>query len=223
MSPSAVTEHTPEAAHHKKPRLRGHRRALTVASMLLALVGGAIADSGAASAQTVPTLPGSCTQTCNRPPSGVNQADWDDALDAADFWANHEINVFAVVRYRLNSYYRLDFDRSRGWPGARQGNQWLGFWNGAANRDQFVYYGGTFNDYQGLVTTIEQARGVSASRAYQTSRQRTAPYVEYDISYWNQPWGVPNRGSWRLVRNPNSGNVYVTFDHYTSFYYLGHF
>ena len=31
------------------------------------------------------------------------------------------------------------------------------------------------------------------------------------------------RDAGRLVRNPNSGNVYVTFDHYQSFNYLGRF
>lgn len=224
MSSTLVEASAPDAERRKTPRLRGRRRILTVASLLLALVGGAVAESGTALAQTPP---GTCTQTCHHPPAGVSQAEWDGALEAASFWANHYIDFNAVVRYRsgwrINSYYRLDPWASHGWPPARFGNQWFGYRDTHTHRDQFLYYGGTFNDNQGLVSAIEQARGIRADRAFSSDNRRTAPYVEYDLDYWDQPWGVPNRGIRRLVRNPNSGNVYVTFNHYTSFYYLGHF
>ncbi|WP_416979606.1 ribonuclease domain-containing protein [Streptomyces sp. T028] len=224
MSSTLVEASAPDAERRKTPRLRGRRRILTVASVLLALVGGAVAESGTALASTPP---GTCTQTCNNPPGGVSRAEWNGVLQAASFWANHYIDFNAVVGYRsglrFHNYYRLDTWAGHGWPHAGFGRQWYAYWDNRTRRNQFLYYGGTFNDRSGLISTIEQARGVPASRAFSTDRRRTAPYVEYDVDYWDHPWGTPDRGARRFVRNPNSGNVYYTNDHYRSFYYVGRF
>ena len=218
MSSTLAPASTPTAERHPKRRLRGHRRALTVASVLLALVGGVVTDAGTAFAQ--PPAPGACTQTCNNPPAGVSSADWNDALEAADFWANHSIDFNQVDWYSARSYYHLDQWNGHGWPAQSFGNQWFGYWHpGLGTR--FVYYGGTYNDWDGSVSAIEHARGVSNSQAYSTSGRTTAPYVEYDIDYYNAPRS--SRNARRLVRNPNTRDVYVTYDHYQSFYYLGQF
>ncbi|MET8980067.1 hypothetical protein ABZX85_31130 [Streptomyces sp. NPDC004539] len=221
---SSATMSAPDTERDKTPRIRGRRRAMIVASVLLALTGGVAAGSGTAFAQTPP---GHCNAICNQSPpggTGVSQAAWNAAVQAADFWANHYIDHTTVVRTSLrNSYYVLDQHAGAGWPGQAGGGQWYAYWDERSHNNQFVYYGGRYNDYNGLVSTIEQARGVPASRAFSTQGRNTAPYVEYDMDSYNQPNPAGGRDSWRLVRNPNSGNVYVTFDHYQSFDYLGRF
>ncbi|MFE3856035.1 hypothetical protein ACFXPN_33510 [Streptomyces griseorubiginosus] len=226
MSPSSILSHAsepePESAEERRPRprLRGHRRILAVVGMLLALVGGVFADSGTAFAQP-PS--GSCTHTCNNPPGGVSRADWNSALEAADFWANHVIDFHAVSYASGRSYYRLDQWAGRGWPGQRTGNQWFGYWEPSIQRTEFVYYGGVYNDYNGDLAYHEQNQfHVPASRAFSTGNGRTAPYVEYDVDYHAAPNNA-GRGLRRIIRNPNTGNTYVTYDHYQTFYYLGHY
>ncbi|NNN33788.1 hypothetical protein HLK59_26170 [Streptomyces sp. S3(2020)] len=208
------TETEPEALP-AKPRRRGRRQALTVASVLLAVLGGVVAGSGTASAQTVP---GACSALCNQRPSWVAEADWDAGVEAANWWANNNIDQTQVVWSGIRSYYRITSSHF-GWPGQRQGGHWFGFREGS--HDQFVYYGGVYNDWNGMISNIEHARGVSGSRAYSSAGHTTAPYVEYDISYYGQP--NSQRNALRLVRNPNSGNVYLTTDHYQTFTFLGHF
>ncbi|MEH0417328.1 hypothetical protein [Streptomyces sp. B21-083] len=216
-SPLAETS-APGAEPAKKPRLRG-RRILTAASVLLALLGGAVAQSDAALAQSPPGTCGSCT--IPPVPNGVSATAWNEAFQAASFWANHYIDFNSVVRYNLvNSVYRLEPWRNRGWPGPL-GGRWLGY-AGGNNHNRYIYTGGTYNDYNTEITRLERGRGVPSSDAYPTGPRRSSPYVEYDVNDWAQPWGVPNRGGWRLVRNHNNGHVYVTFDHYDpgSFHYL---
>ncbi|WP_327313500.1 ribonuclease domain-containing protein [Streptomyces sp. NBC_01235] len=218
LSPSRVPEPESSVERGQRSRLRGHRRILSVVGMLLALVGGVAVDSGTAFAQP-PS--GSCTHTCNNPPAGVSRADWNAANQAADFWANHTIDFHAVNYSGGRSYYHLDQWAGRGWPGQATGGQWFGYWEPSLHRTQFVYYGGRFNDNGGNLANHEQNfLHVSASRAFSTGNGRTAPYVEYDLDYHNV---VDNRarGQRRIVRNPNTGNTYVTYDHYQSFYYLG--
>lgn len=222
MSSSLAETSAPEAEQTKKPRLRGGRRILTVASVLLALVGGAVAQSDAAFAQSPP---GTCN-ACTLPPvpAGVNANAWREAFQAASFWANHYIDFSQTVRYNLlNRVFCLEPWPGHGWPGARYNGGWYGYEDGHGH-NRYIYYGGTYNDYNTEITRLEHARGISSSHAYATGPRRSAPYVEYDVNDWAQPWGVPNRGDWRLVRNPNSGNVYVTFQHYKpgSFHYLTH-
>jgi hypothetical protein len=200
----------------KRPRLRGRRRILTVASIALALLGGTVAESGAAFAQAPP---GACAQSCNNAPPGVAQADWNEAVMAADFWANHYIDWNSVVRRNHGQYRILQQWTGHGWPGQADGNRWYGYHTG--NGYGFTYYGGTYNDWNGLLTAFDQRHGGNSTTSYQTGGGRTAPYVEYDISAYNAP--NSRRDAWRLVRNPNNGNTYATFDHYSSFYYLGRF
>ncbi|MGW1783671.1 hypothetical protein ACWCQQ_31760 [Streptomyces sp. NPDC002143] len=186
-------------------------------SMLLALVGGAIADSGTAIAAP-PS--GSCTQTCNNPPGGATVGDWNAALQAADFWANHSIDFNQVDYYNARSYYHLDFWNGRGWPSQSFGNQWFGYWE-PGHGTQFVYYGGRYNDWGGDISLIETYHGGTSTTAFSSGNGRTAPYVEYDIDYYAAPGTA--RNARRIIRNPNTRNVYVTFDHYQSFFYLGRF
>ncbi|MEV0227724.1 ribonuclease domain-containing protein [Streptomyces sp. NPDC050704] len=217
LAPTSATD----AERPTKPRLRGRRRALTVAGLLLALVGGAIGESGTAIAQAPP---GSCTQWCNNPPagSGVSRADWNAAVEAADFWANHAIDFNQVDYSYGHSYYHLYWHPNRGWPHAGFGNQWFGYRDRYTGHTEFVYYGGTFHDRSGDLAWQEQnAQHVSASQAYSTDRTHTSPYVEYDIDYHGS--ARSSRNARRIVRNSITGNVYVTYDHYATFMYLGHY
>jgi hypothetical protein len=221
LSPTQAPVSEPSEAPRPRPmhRLGAGRRILTVLSVLLALVGGAVAESGTAFAQT-PS--GSCTHTCNNPPGGVTQANWNEALEAADFWANHTIDFNAVNWSGGRSYYHLDNVAGRGWPGQNTGNQWFGYWEPYLHHTEFVYYGGRYNDYNGLLAYHEQnTLGVSSSQAFSTGNGRTAPYVEYDMDYYSA--ARSSRNARRIVRNPNTGNTYVTYDHYQSFYYLGRY
>ncbi|MGW0712963.1 hypothetical protein ACWD4G_44785 [Streptomyces sp. NPDC002643] len=210
----------PETERPTKTRFRRGRRALTVAGVLLALVGGAVAESGTAFAQAPP---GSCTVTCNNPPggSGISRANWNVAVEAADFWANHMIDYNQVDYSNGRSYYHLDRWAGRGWPSARTGTQWFGYWDSNTHSTNFVYFGGRFNDYGGNLAWQEQhAQGVSASQAYSTGNGRLSPYVEYDIDYYHSAGSA--RNARRIVRNSITGNVYATFDHYATFDYIGH-
>jgi len=223
MSSTTETAAAPDADRRTKPRLGLRGRALTVTGILLALVGGTVAGAGVASAQAPP---GACTQTCNAPPQGVSANDWNQALRAADFWANDYIDYNSVARPQWSqSYFVLQRWNGHGWPGQAQGRNWYAYHNGNDPWGNtiwgYVYYGGRYNDYNGLVTYFEGFHGGNANTAYPTGNGRTAPYVEYDINGYGAPGA--QRDAWRLVRNPNTGNVYATFDHYTNFYYLGRF
>jgi hypothetical protein len=211
--PSSLAEASaPDAERRTKPRLRGRRRVLTVVGMLLALVGGVVAESGTAAAQPPP---GQCGAWCNNPPAGVSQAEWNEALRAASFWSNHAIDA-----YPNWGVGHLDDSAGRGWPGQNGGRRWFDFWNTNQHRNQYIYYGGRFNDYNGDVAFLEQrGQGVSPNRAFSTGNGRTAPYVEYDIDEYGST-GV-RRNARRIVRNPLTGNTYATFDHYRTFAWLG--
>ncbi|GAA2518705.1 ribonuclease domain-containing protein [Streptomyces longisporus] len=221
MSSSLDTASASDAERRtKRPRLRGRRRILTVASVVLALMGGVIAEAGTASAQPPAAQ---CPAACYAgPPAGVQQVDWDDANIAATWWANNNIDFSRVVRSGWSRYYRIDGAQGHGWPDAFWGRNWYGFYEPGVGRDQFIYYGGTFNDNAGVITRAEINHGVSSNDAWQSSQVHgNSPYVEYDIDYYGSAGA--SRNARRLVRNTRSGNVYATFDHYNSFYYLGRF
>ncbi|MET9970202.1 ribonuclease domain-containing protein [Streptomyces sp. NPDC006356] len=214
MSSSLAEATAPDAERRKKPRLRG-RRALTVAGVLLALVGG---TAGTAIAQPPPAP---CIQWCNNPPGGspsISNEEWNDAQEAATFWANH----------RVDPHYnwgigQLDYAAGHGWPGQAEGGRWYDFWDSAAHATRFIYYGGRYNDRGGDLASFEQqARRVPPSRAFSTGNGRTAPYVEYDIDEHARTRGQ-DRGLRRIIRNPLTGNVFATWDHYQTFAWLGKF
>ncbi|SER02457.1 hypothetical protein SAMN04487983_1010142 [Streptomyces sp. yr375] len=92
--------------------------------MLLALAGVMATDTGTAVAAPPP---GACTQWCNNPPAGVTQQNWNWAVEAADFWANHWADTTTSSWYGGRSYYRLDQWAGRGWPGQTFGNRWYAF------------------------------------------------------------------------------------------------
>ncbi|WP_216587962.1 hypothetical protein [Streptomyces brasiliscabiei] len=117
--------------------------------MLLALQGGVIAGTGPAFAQTPP---GSCTHTFNNPPQGVSQA-WNHAPQAADFCANSNIKPHRALWSGGRSYHELDHTRGRVWSGAAHGTNWYGYQT--AHGNQFIYYGGTYNDWNGLLSAFE--------------------------------------------------------------------
>ncbi|MDX3517917.1 ribonuclease domain-containing protein [Streptomyces scabiei] len=189
--------------------------------MLLALAGGTIAESGSAFAQP----PNACTQTCpaHPAPSGVDQQDWNAAIEAADFWANYEANhLGATVAYTPSErYWRLDHTPGHGWPSAGGGGVWYAYWDRHTQNYEYVYYGGRFNDSQRRVTRAENRRGVANTNAFPTAGTRSSPYVEYDIDYYDDPHDP--RNARRIVRNTRTGHVYATFDHYNTFYYLGRY
>ncbi|MFC5661671.1 hypothetical protein ACFP3U_01600 [Kitasatospora misakiensis] len=225
MSTALVPTAAADADRRKKAPLRGRRRILTVASVLLALAGGTVAESAPAFAQA-PS--GACTQTCNNPPGGISPQDWNAALEAADFWANHRIDWQTNTWNQGSSYVWLTPAQSAGWPGQATGNRWFGYYepNQPNQHVQFIYYGGRFDDRDGLLAWYEHQRGVSDSQAWSTYTDRWgnthySPFVEYDIDYY--PNAQVPRNARRIVRNVNNGNVYATFDHYQSFEYLGHF
>lgn len=220
MSSALASASAPDVERRKTPQMRARRRVLAVASMLLALTGGVIASTGTASAQTPP---GACTHTCNNPPGGISAADWNAALQAADFWANHYIDFNGAVWYRFWEYRRLEHWAGHGWPGQATGQRWYGYFDNNQNA-QFIYYGGTFNDYNGDVAAFEQNSPLthaSPSQAFSTGNGRTAPYVEYDMDSYNAPG--TQRNARRIIRNTITGNTFVTYDHYKTFAYLGRF
>ncbi|MDW8805804.1 ribonuclease domain-containing protein [Streptomyces scabiei] len=215
MLSSRTPASEPSTDHRTKPRLRGRRKTLTVASVLLALMGGVVAGSGTAVAQPVP---GACTQTCNAPYPGTTRQEWNAAVEAADFWANHSIDFNQVDWSNARSYYHLDDWAGRGWPAASFGNQWFGYWH-PGQGTRFVYYGGTYHDWDGALAGLEQFEGESSRNAFSSGNGRTSPYVEYDIDYYGS--ARSSRNARRIVRNSRTGRVYVTFDHYRSFTYMG--
>lgn len=228
MSDTLAQTSVPATQRHSKPRLRGRRRlALTAAGALLALIGaGGLVKAGTASAQPVNPPPGACTQTCNQPPSGVSTEDWNAALEAADFWANHYIDWNGWVRTGNwgSGVWTLEHWQGHGWPAAINGGHWYAIHSAVApGRYDYLYYGGRFHDYGGLISNFERYHGGTAATSFSSGSGRTAPYVEYDLDYWSSTSPAGGRGARRIVRNPNTGNVYVTYDHYTSFYFLGRF
>jgi hypothetical protein len=222
LSSSPKQTPAPEVAPGRPPRTRGRHRVMIVASVLVALTGGLVAGAGSASAEPPP---GNCNSVCNEAPppgAGVSEQEWGNAVRAADFWANHQTNQHDVIRTgATSSVHTLDYHAGSGWPPDQYGNHWYGYWDSHAHRNEFVYYGGRYDDSEELVTFLEQARGASSSRAYSSHPNHPAPYVEYDMDAYQAPGAARNET--RLVRNPNTGNVYATFDHYQSFNYLGRF
>lgn len=220
MSSTLAPATAPAAERRVKPRSGVLRRFLTLASVLIALVVGTIGGTGTAFAQ-VP--PGSCPASCGiTAPQGVSETVWRDTVQAANFWANSNIDFFQVIWSGGRSYYDLDHTPGRGWPGAGHGRNWYAYQSGTGN--QFIYYGGTFHDYNGDITFFEtQVMHVSAAQAYSTYTDRwgirhNSPYVEYDMDSY--PAARTARNARRIIRNVNTGHTFVTYDHYTSFYYI---
>lgn len=193
---------------------------MIAASVLVALTGGLVAGGGSASAQTPP---GNCNSVCNQaPPPSVSEHQWDNAVRAADFWANHQTDRHDMIRTGASSSVpTLIYHGGSGWPPASQGDQWYGYWDSRQHANEFVYTGGRYDDSDGLLSWAEQNRGASSSRAHSSHPGSPAPYVEYDLDAYQRP-GAARSGS-RLIRNPSTGNVYATFDHYQSFNFLGRF
>ncbi|MFF4799948.1 hypothetical protein ACFY1U_16290 [Streptomyces sp. NPDC001351] len=218
MSSSLDTVSASDAERRtKRPRLRGRRRILAVASIALALLGGTVAESGAAFAQSPP---GACTQWCNNPPAGVNQQDWNEAVMAADFWANHYIDWNSRVNYGWGQYRILQPWNGHGWPGRGDGQRWYAYRDGRGYG--YVYYGGEYEDRNGFLTQFDiGAHGGNSSTSYQHGPNGPSSYIEYDINGHNAP--NDPRDAWRIVRNVNNGNTYATFDHYNSWNYLGRY
>jgi hypothetical protein len=220
LSPASASD----AERRAKPRLRGRRRILTVASVLLALTGGVLSDTGTAFAQPPA---GYCTQTCNNPPAGVSRAEWNAAIEAANFWSNHRIDFHTVNWAGGRSYYHLDQIAGAGWPPRSTGNQWFGYWDWNLRHTEFIYYGGTYNDWNGNLSSFERGyHGGTTHNSYSTYRDRFgithySPYVEYDIDYYATPGS--SRNARRVVRNSITGATFATFDHYSSWNYMGHF
>ncbi|MEW2119289.1 ribonuclease domain-containing protein [Streptomyces sp. NPDC005474] len=213
----------PPAERKKKPRPRRLGRALAIAGMAFALLGGTIETASA----TVPAevfCPHDCWQEQNIP-AGVNWGQWQDANSAAAFWANYNFQ-WGYYEYTPNgtAYDRISWHRYQGWPAQVYGGRWVGYWEGSRQQSRFMYYGGLYNDYGRQVSNEERRRGVGAADAYSTFTdnwgRHNAPYVEYDMDAYTSPTGRNDR---RLVRNPRTGHVYVTFDHYNTFHYLGRF
>ncbi|WP_159049571.1 ribonuclease domain-containing protein [Streptomyces sp. NRRL WC-3618] len=210
----------PSAALQKKPRPRRLGRALAVAGMAFALLGGTIGTASATPPQTV-----YCPQTCwqQQVPAGanINPGMWQDANSSAAFWANYNIDW----NHSTFGWRDLSPQWGHGWPAQAYGGTWYAYFEPNYSADRFIYYGGIFNDYNGTLTRQERARGASPNQAWSTlpNNTRLSPYVEYDIHMYSHTNPSGGRGQHRLVRNPNTGNVYATFDHYNTFYFLGRF
>lgn len=213
----------PPGERKKKPRPRRLGRALAVAGMAFALLGGTIETASATVPQDV-YCPHDCWQV-QQIPNNITWGQWQDANSAAAFWANYNFSWGNYERAPNGTdYNRISYQRYHGWPDQVYGGRWVGYWEGQWRQSRFIYYGGLYNDYGHQVTTAEASRGVSSANAFSTWRDysgsHTAPYVEYDMDAYNGPTGRNDR---RLVRNPRTGHVYVTFNHYNTFYYLGRF
>ncbi len=97
MSTALDQASAPDAERPKKPPIRGRRRILIIAGVLLSLLGGTVAESGVAIAAPPP---GQCTRWCGQPPSGsgITNGEWDAAEEAANWWANNHIKGGAWLR-----------------------------------------------------------------------------------------------------------------------------
>ncbi|MFD7902363.1 hypothetical protein ACFV4F_07115 [Kitasatospora sp. NPDC059722] len=219
MSTALDPAPAPDAGRPKKPGTSKRRRAMIVAGMVLALMGGAVSTANAVVPQPV-YCPQNCWQERN-PPNGVNWGDWQDANSATAFWANYNIDWGNTTF----GYRDLSPQWGHGWPAQVYGGTWYAYFEPNYSADRFIYYGGTFNDYGGNLTAEERAHGVGGAQAWATQgygqSANRAPYVEYDMDVYTQANPPGGRNARRIVRNPNSGNVYVTFDHYNTFHYLG--
>ncbi|MFE2407243.1 hypothetical protein ACFXDE_02735 [Kitasatospora sp. NPDC059408] len=222
MSTALDPAPAPAAERQKKPRAwRRHRSVLAIAGMALALLGTTVDTASATVPQSV-----YCPQNCwqiRTPPNGINWGQWQDANSAAAFWGNYNIDW----GHTTFGYYDVSPQWGHGWPAQVYGGTWYAYFEADVSADRFIYYGGTFNDYAGQITGFERARGVGSSQAWSTpgygGTGNRSPYVEYDMDSWTNTRPAGGRGDRRIVRNPNTGHTYVTFDHYNTFYYLGNF
>ncbi|KOU57037.1 hypothetical protein ADK57_40155 [Streptomyces sp. MMG1533] len=206
----------------------GRRRRFAMGALLLALAGGIATNpvtTDSASAQP-------CTQVCQAAPqrgvrpNGVTAANWSLAVRAADMWSSRAATGRNTITWqgqnnRTTYAYEMRSGR-RGWVGGRN---WMYVpWQ---RGDEYYFAGGRHMDYGGHLQTFERTFGVPASSA--TGGNNNTPYREYDFYASSAAvqggTGLASpfrpRGAWRLVRNVNTGHVYVTFNHYTTFYYLG--
>ncbi|MBV1942397.1 hypothetical protein KUF83_38525 [Streptomyces sp. BV286] len=106
--------------------------------------------------------------------AALSDHQWDNAVRAADFWANHQTDRHDVIRTgATSSVPSLIHHGGAGWPPASEGDQWYGYWDSHQHANEFVYTGGRYDDSEELLTFAEQARGASSSRAYSSHPGRT--------------------------------------------------
>lgn len=220
-SPHALSS-TPAAKQYTRPRSGGRPTILAVLGVLLSLMAGLVATPGAANA---------ATNTC----PCLTQQQTRDAQATASFWANHRPDynhqiVYLRMGNRTFAYTDLQPDNGNGWPTAARG--WYAFWSNADSDHHYIFLGGVYNDNSRALERAEIRRGVAARLATGShGGATTSHYEEYDIYQHNTPGIRSNgtsqaagyRGAARLVRNWATGHVYATFDHYSTFHYIGNY
>ncbi|MDQ0688476.1 MULTISPECIES: hypothetical protein [Streptomyces] len=183
------------------------RRAVAL-GLATAALGSALtlAGSGAATAQPIP--PSGPSQSNNGGgPSGVSGSvthpdpEPHDMVQGTDFW------------------------RDMGWPNWHNiGNQhWFtgASWVDPARRTQvreIVYTGGQYQDRDGRLRAF-----LNAGLAGTSARGYTGTFQEYNTTVYVTPanGAAPRRDARRVVRAINTGDVWWTNDHYSTFHYMG--
>lgn len=223
---------TPRAKRPLSSRLKAHARKAAIPAMLLSVTLGGVGVSTTAHAAEAPscsttpnthvTCPAQAPYRGTRPTNNpaITPQNWNGALSAATFWSMHGINHFNGLHELVtegNPQYH------GGWPGdtARSAVGWYHWTTGTFLRREtnWIWYGGVFNDRNHRLSNLEASFGVPASRRQGVHQV----YREYDMLGYTtgQRPGSGSRGQYRIVRNVDTGHVYATFDHYTSFHYLG--
>ncbi|MGN9755773.1 hypothetical protein [Streptomyces sp. SD31] len=216
MSSSLAEASAPDTEARRKARLRGHHRVLAIVGVLLSLMTGVLTTAGTASAQPSQQ----CSAVCQAP-AGFTQQSWNNVLGWAHYWANHNVNWGAVNWHNSTAYYRIDSTPGRGWPSHSNPRSWYSTGSQANNNVRYIFIGGQYRDNSHALQNEEMYRGVAAGNAVGGAN---TVYEEYDMASFTTPGGQGvNRGAIRMVRNTISGHVYVTFDHYSTFYFVGRF
>ncbi|KOG11427.1 hypothetical protein [Streptomyces viridochromogenes] len=121
----------------------------------------------------------------------------------------------------------LDFWRDMGWPNWHNiaGREWFtaSAWVDPATHRQhreMIFTGGQYQDRDGALRSFMHAGHAGTSS---TAMHYMGSFQEYNTTIYTGPVNsaVPRRDARRLVRAVNTGDVWWTDDHYSTFHYMG--
>lgn len=205
---------TPRVKRSLSSRLRAHAHKAAIPAMLLSVTVGGLGLSTTAHAADSPQCPPTAAPTCGAPNKGKAPVSGDEQHPG-------KLTPGKMQDKTLQAW------RGIGWPNWRNIGDRDESWQVSSRVDhlgiphsEWVETGGRYWDNgNSLRDFMDNGGAGSSSRGYRGTFQE---YVAHTFDH--DPHGEGERtGKDRFVRAINTGDTWITWDHYKSFIYLGKF